>query len=431
MFNKVVIGLLATQSVSAVALNDKSAEDLSHAGTDWKLKELNKKVGNLKWQRPHEAEVFDLSSILGDFYDQISMKYGNEDYGTFQHHGAYYKYGIQPLEGADFNYALHDSDYGLKEHGTPENVHNHFNYKLGSSTKSFWNPFPLPRAQQAQMAVTYDGHDDAQGYHYTPEAPKKHELPARNAYKWSVPEVHYPAPKPYSYEVTNPSLLYREVENIAPPKYESPKLRDLGEIETYPEGYTNEYDDYYIDNYFGSDGSDHRGFTYDNIEKIDLDHGHFDPDPHAKVRGVQPAWGNQFVTVVNGNAHEANYESPTNDRNAEAKALQYYDPEFGMYRYLYDNTLVPGQSYEAQHGSHHDDYIPGSYIENADGSVQYYEDEVIPTEVIYEDEVHYGQPTITAVETSYDAAGYPQQSADYPDYLNDALDMSFLDDYYY
>lgn len=430
MYNKVIIGLLAAQSVSAVALNDKDVGDLSHAGTEWQLRELNNKVGNLKWERPHEAEVFDLSGLLTDFYDQISMKYGSEDYGTFQHHGAYYKYGVQPLDGHDFNYALHDSDFGLKEHGTPENVHNHFNYQLGTSTKSFWNPFPLPRAQQQAMAVHYDGRDSQHGYHYVADEPHAPELPARKAFQWSVPEVRYPEPKPYSYEVTNPSLLYREVEHIAPPKYESPQLRDLAEIETFPEGYTNEYDNYYIDNYFGSDGSDHAHFLYDNIDDIDLDHGHWNPDPHAKTRPVQPAWDHYFVPVVNGNAHEANYESPTNDRNADAKKLQYYDPEFGVYRYLYDNSLVPGQSYQAQHGSHHDDYIPGAYVENSDGSVQYYEDEVVPTEVIYENPV-YGEPTVTAVETTYDSAGYPQQSEDYPDYLNDALSMDFLDDYYY
>ena len=278
------------------------------------------------------------------------------------------------------------------------------------------------------MKVHYDGQYDAhKGYHYVSHddhyEPKPHP---RAQHEWSVPEVHYPDPKPYSYEVTNPSLLYREVEHIAPPKYESPELRDLAEIETYPEGYTNEYDDYYIDNYFGSDGSDHDHFTYDNIDWIDLDHGHFDPDPHAKVRHVQPAWDHYFVPVVNGNAHVANYESLTNDRNAEAKELQYYDPEFGVYRYLYDNSLVPGQAYQAQHGSHHDEYIPGSYVENPDGSVQYFEDEHIPTEVIYSEPV-YGEPTITAVETTYDA-GYPQPSADYPDYLNEALSLSFLDE---
>ena len=61
MYTKLILGLLAAQSVSAVALNDKENGDLSHATTEWKLRELNKRVGNLKWQRPHEAEVFDLS----------------------------------------------------------------------------------------------------------------------------------------------------------------------------------------------------------------------------------------------------------------------------------------------------------------------------------------------------------------------------------
>lgn len=58
--------------------------------------------------------------------------------------------------------------------------------------------------------------------------------------------------------------------------------------------------------------------------------------------------------------------------------------------------------------------------------MQYYEDEHIPTEVIYGEPV-YGEPTITAVETTYDE-GYPQPSADYPDYLNEALSLEFLDE---
>ena len=392
MYNKTIIGLLAAQSVSAVALNDKSGADLSTAGTDWTLKQLNRKVGNLKWTRPHEQEVFDLGSILHDFYGQVGAKFGGEDYGTFEHHGAYYKYGIKPL--GSHEPALHDKDYGIGAHGTPENLHNHFEYLEGTPTRSFWNPFPTSSRGEA-----------ADGDHY-------HESVRRAQFEYSVPELRYPEPKPYSYSVTNPSIVYREVEHIAPPKYESPKLRDLAEIETYPEGYTNEYDDYYVDNYFGSDGSDHSHFRYDNIDWIDLNHGHFDPDPNAKVRPVQPAWDQYFVPVVNGPAAEANY-SGNLDPKAEAKSLTYYDPEFGVYRYLYDQSLVPGQAYQAQHGSHHDDFIPGAYVENPDGTVQYYEEEVIPTEVIYENPV-YGEPVVTAVESD--------SSSDYPDWLYDLAD---------
>ena len=140
MYNKTIIGLLATQSVSAVALNDKKVGDLSTAGTDWTLKQLDREVGDLKWVRPHEQEVFDLGSILHDFYGQVGMKFGGEDYGTFRHHGAYYKYGISPV--GSHEPALHDKDFGLLEHGTPENVHNHFEYLEGTPTRSFWNPFP-------------------------------------------------------------------------------------------------------------------------------------------------------------------------------------------------------------------------------------------------------------------------------------------------
>jgi len=58
--NKLVIGVLALSGASAIALSD--------AETDFKLRKMNRKIGNLKYVRPHEEEHFDIDDILGDFY---------------------------------------------------------------------------------------------------------------------------------------------------------------------------------------------------------------------------------------------------------------------------------------------------------------------------------------------------------------------------
>ena len=318
MYNKLILSLLAAQGAQAVQLKG-DAGDLSTAGTDWTLKQLDKEVGDLKWTRPHEQEVFDLGGVLDDFYNQIAFNYGGENYGEFAHHGNQYD-AYEPVETT-------------------------FHYNEGTPTKSYWNPFPTPSGDDHYSVHLNEPVAQAYAHGYTQAPADDHddgyEQASRTKFRYTVPEVHYPDPKPYSYSVTQPSILYREVEHIAPEPYESPELRDLAEIETYPEGYTNEYDEYQIENYFGSDGSDHRHFNYDNIDWIDLDHGHFDPDPHAKVRPFQPAWDQYFVPTVNTPAPEANYSGRL-DRNAEAKSLTYFDAEFGVYRYLYDNSLVPG-----------------------------------------------------------------------------------------
>ena len=284
LFKQLIFGVLAIEQVSSLKL--QGHEDLhSTAGTEWKLKDASEKIGNIKWTRPHEREVFDLGSILTDFYDQVGMKYGNQDFGTFEVHGTPYKYGVLPID---------NDDYWRKEH--PEN----------------------------------------REFYVNPEGPTR--------FVPRIPEVHYPAPKPYSYEVEYPSLSYREVEHIAPPKYESPKLRDLAEIETFPEGYTNEYDGYQIENYFGSDGSDHAHYLYDNIDDIDLNHGHFNPDPHAKVRPIQPQADHYFVPVVNAAPLLANYEDPYGDA-VDPITLETYTDKFGIQRYLYNDKIAPGQAY--------------------------------------------------------------------------------------
>ena len=261
LFKQLVCGVLAVSGASAVALKDKGG-DLSNAGLEWTLKELNENVGNLKYTRPHEAEVFDLGPILAEWYDAVGKQYGDSAYGTFSHHGAYYKYGIKPV--GSHEPALHDKDFGLLDHGQPINLHNHFDYEGGYTEGSFWNPFPVPRAGPSARPVGY-GHHAIHGLKHTPEEPTK-----APKFQYTVPELRYPDPKPYSYSVTNPTIVYREVEHIRPPKYESP-VPNYDHV--YPEGYTNEYDDYYIDAYFGSDGSDHSHYRYDNWQDIDF-HSH-------------------------------------------------------------------------------------------------------------------------------------------------------------
>ena len=72
---QLTVGLLALQGTSAVGL--QGDKPTSNEGLEWKLRELNKNIGNLKYTRPHEAEVFDLGGILNDFYGQVGKNYGN------------------------------------------------------------------------------------------------------------------------------------------------------------------------------------------------------------------------------------------------------------------------------------------------------------------------------------------------------------------
>ena len=78
----------------------------------------------------------------------MGSKYGDEDYGSFSHHGAYYKKGLHP----NYNHVplLHDSDFGIKYGGVPENVHNHFHSNGGYKHKSYWNPFPKSQTSASQ-----------------------------------------------------------------------------------------------------------------------------------------------------------------------------------------------------------------------------------------------------------------------------------------
>ena len=234
--NKLVMGVLAVTGVSAVNLEGIDTKDPELNLT---LKQLNRKVGNVKYTRPHEKEVFHLDNILGDFYGQTGKA---------------------------------------------------FNRKID----------------------------------------------------YSVPKLRYPDPKPYSYSVTEPTLLYREVEHIAPPKYESPVLRDLAEIETYPEGWTNEYSDYTEGAYTYGDGSDHSHFRYDNAEDIHF-HQHGNPFKNERHKPILPAADHFFVTQVNFPTPQADYTGipPIYQRNPGT----YTHPELGVQVYLVDDKIVPGQTY--------------------------------------------------------------------------------------
>ena len=66
---QLTVGLLALQGTSAVGL--QGDKPTSNEGLEWKLKELNENIGNLKYSRPHDREVFDLSGVLNDFYGQV------------------------------------------------------------------------------------------------------------------------------------------------------------------------------------------------------------------------------------------------------------------------------------------------------------------------------------------------------------------------
>jgi len=236
--------------------------------------------------------------------------------------------------------------------------------------------------------------------------------------------------------VEYPSLSYREVEHIPPPAYESPKLRDLAEIETYPEGYTNEYDEYQIENYFGSDGSDHANYLYDNIDKIDIDHGHFDPDSHAKVHPIQPPVDSYFVPVVNAAPLLANYEDPYGEA-IDPITLETYTDKLGVQRYLFNDEIAEGEGYTPDHGytsDYHGIEYDLYYVEPDFGygqpqeEVHYYEEPVEgvdyyiePAEEVhyYEDpteEVHYVEEAVTepAEEIHYyyeeEAEHYPEET---------------------
>ena len=144
------------------------------------------------------------------------MAYGGKQYGTFYHHGNEY-------------------DFGIKPHGTPASVHSHYEstapYDADKSTHAF----------QKKPAAYHNPQDTSYGTVGT----------TMKDFEFTVPEVHYPTPHGYSYSAV-PTIQYVEVEHIPPTEYETPVPNIHEHI--YPEGYTNEYDDFYLEDYYGSDG---------------------------------------------------------------------------------------------------------------------------------------------------------------------------------
>ena len=84
------------------------------------------------------------------------------------------------------------------------------------------------------------------------------------------------------------------------------------------EGYENEYEDYYIDAYFGSDGTDHGHYRYDNWDDIELEqHNHWQKNPYAKELLYQPAAEEYWVPIVTESPAHA-YIEPEHPHDADA-----------------------------------------------------------------------------------------------------------------
>ena len=84
------------------------------------------------------------------------------------------------------------------------------------------------------------------------------------------------------------------------------------------DGLENEYEDFYIDAYFGSDGSDHGHYRYDNWADPELvQHNHSQLNPYAKEHAYQPDAGAYWVPIVVESPAQA-YVEPEHPHDAEA-----------------------------------------------------------------------------------------------------------------
>ena len=229
----------------AVTLEDKVDPDKEHIdfpkNTDLVLERLDEIFGNSKYTPdPLEAGegTFEhrLNNLTDDFYDKAGHEFGDRVYGKFYEHGGAYDV---------------DFDYGLDPHGVPVYEHNHFSYNQGS----YGNPWA-----------------DKFEPHYI--------------------EVHYPEEQAYSFQV-EPTIQYTRIEHQAPPEYVRPH-ENFDHVDH--EGYFNEREDFYIEDYLGSPGSDHSHFDYDNTETEF--HNHHLYDPYAVERLYQPPADAYFIPVV-------------------------------------------------------------------------------------------------------------------------------------
>ena len=235
---KVLTTILAVST--AISLSDKPHEkrvfDEFPKGTDAILEFLDEEVGDLHWTPPEQYDTFehDLNNLLADFYDKTGAEFGAGQYGEFYEHGGYYDV---------------DHDYGLDPHGIPVYNHQHFDYNgdYGNPWASEWEP------------------------HYI--------------------HVNYPDEQAYSYQV-EPTIQWTRVEHIIPDEYTKP-VPNFEHID--PEGYFNEWEDYYIEDYLGSPGHDHSHFDFES----DVDfHNHHLLDPYAVERRYQPPVDEYFIPVV-------------------------------------------------------------------------------------------------------------------------------------
>ena len=145
--NKLIVGILAIEGASAVALTKD---------TDWILRDLDEKFGTLTWQPEPDKEHFDINSILASFYERIGDKFGTKQYGSF---------GSQPR-----------SPYGDVDDSKVQ-----FNYSGGYDGGDYASQFDSRTSTPLAGSSTSDGADAAD---FVP---------------W-FPDVNYPDPKPYSYQ---------------------------------------------------------------------------------------------------------------------------------------------------------------------------------------------------------------------------------------
>ena len=89
-----------------------------------------------------------------------------------------------------------------------------------------------------------------------------------------------------------PTIQWTRLESHVPPEYKKPK-------ETYdhedPLGLENQWDDFYIEDYLGSPGDDHRHFNFDNMPEF---HNHYLHDPYATEKRYQPHPEEYFIPIV-------------------------------------------------------------------------------------------------------------------------------------
>ena len=212
---------------------------LLHGTVDDILDGLDAEFGTSVWVPPAETRgtfETDLNNVLDDFYDKVGDAFGAGSYGEFYEHG-----GAGDL----------DWDFGLDPHGVPVHQHSHF-----------W----------------YNG-DYGKG--------------GAADYQHDYVEVNYPEEQAYSYTV-EPTIQWTRLESVVPPKYERP-------VEDYEHGdklgFENDYEGHYIEDYFGSPGSDHRHFNYDNGAELPF-HNHHLHDPYATERRYQPHAEEYYIPIV-------------------------------------------------------------------------------------------------------------------------------------